>query len=258
MEQLSCDQKLVLSGAGISPRFRNEMLELCDAEKPNILIDFSAKTTQKKYENGRERMDRFFENSGVTVKRLQNSIHDTKTESERAELIDEADIFLVLGGSTRAAYQKWQKLNMSEQILKRVRGGEMVAAGTSAGAMIWFEKGYSDSQKAEVDEGEWWDYEVVESTGFIPAWITAHHSDIDEFNRSRSEGFTRTLEENTDQWELAIGIDVFAGLVCHDGLARSVDLRSKKSTESTHDIHLYYPDLPITGQLLPNGESVRL
>jgi len=169
---------------------------------------------------------------------LQNSFNEVVNKDVLDERIAEADILCVGGGSTQRTLTNWNELEVRETILDRVKEGSLVASGGSAGAMIWFDRGYSDGDQYIKTEGQKWDYKMVDGLGLIPAWITAHHSDVDSFGRLRSERYLRTLRHNSAEWDTAFGLDRAAALVCMGSLATIISLEREGDTPG-HTVHRY-------------------
>ena len=144
---------------------------------------------------------------------------------------------------------------LADHLVERVRTGDFIATGGSAGAMIWFTQGYSDSMMYEVPSGDPWEYVMSGGAGLFKSWVTAHHSDIDDQGRSRTEGF-RTLLENSAGWEKAIGLDTAAALVCINGIA-TVKNVSAESKPATHDVYLYN-SFNMKPLVLQDGDTIAL
>jgi cyanophycinase-like exopeptidase len=231
--------KMVITGGMASRVYFDELCELAGTDQPKIIIDMSPRVTQSQYDTTRQMFTEGFERLKLPSPLwMQDSITDPLTADKVVSAMDEADSLLVSGGATKYAYEKWQAAGVTELIHERVREGGIVAAGGSAGAMIWFAQGYTDSMQYVVDEGEHWDYGVTEASGFFPSWATAHYTDIDSFGRDRSLGFATFLAEHDGAWERAIGIDTGAALVCKGGIARIKDVTMPQRRENT-DVYLF-------------------
>lgn len=244
--------KLVLSGGNGRRPFFEAIFELCGTDQPRCVIDLSAKTNNDTYTEARKSWSWALDKHGVPpAEWLQTDFTSDPDVTITNKLLERADVLLVAGGSTRRAYKQWQKSGILEPITMAVSSGSVVAAGGSAGAMIWFENGYSDSDQFEVADGEVWDYSLVEGANMIDGWVTAHHSDIDGFGRLRSVGFAKSLSSHQGEWRRAFGIDTNAALVCHNGLMRAIDLSSQESS-GPHDVYMYIPNSsePV---ILPNS-----
>lgn len=233
--------RMVLSGGNARRPFFDAVFELCGTEKPHILIDLSAKVDSARFDESRKIWKWAFDKLNLPNPTwLQDAFTDEIRPETVSNQLDSADVLLVSGGSTRRAVRAWQEAGITSTIVEHVVAGDVVAAGGSTGAMIWFNEGFSDSNKFEVTEGEQWDYEMVASTGIISAWVNPHHSDVDEFGRLRSEKFEETLAERKTEWNRAFGIDSNAALYCEKGRMRAINLSSPDVT-GPHNVYMYVP-----------------
>lgn len=234
---MTSQEKLALSGGVISKPLFDVAFDLSGADKPRVLVDLNPSTTEAAFCRNQTGLNAFFKKNGITsYDWLRPSFEEIPGATEAADKIEAADILCVLGGSTRRLYQKWHELGVAGRISERVAEGSLVGCGGSAGAMIWFAAGYSDSNQYEVGEGEKWEYVLVPGMETLPAWVTAHHGDTDAFGRLRSVGFQNSLRNHAGEWKWAVGLDSAAALVCTGGLARAVYLRepSKSATDTAH------------------------
>ena len=187
---------------------------------------------------------------------LQNSITDPLTKESLERGLDQADVLLVTGGATKQAYEKWRANDIMDDILGRVKSGDIVAAGGSAGAMIWFSQGYSDSLMYDVPEGDPWDYVLAQGSGLFKSWVTAHHTDIDNQGRDRCQGFIDALQTHQGNWEQAVGIDTGAALICLNGIATVKDISIPKKPVD-HDVYIYGAELG-KPRILTQGDTIDL
>jgi cyanophycinase-like exopeptidase len=250
MEKISQkkDAKLLLSGALVSRLFFDTMIELSGSEQPNILIDTSAKARLGAFADTKGRFDGHFDTLKLSPPTYLEAENAHKSLSAKQDQINNADILLTLGGSTQRIYENWKSLGLDMQIIDRVTRGKLVAAGASAGSMIWFNNGFSDSMAEEVEEDEYWDYMKSDGLELLPYVVTAHHSDPDEHGRARDGEFKRFLDDSrrVGEWQQAIGIDTCAGLLCADGLLRVVDLKKNASNPDElpgAEVYVYTNDI---------------
>jgi hypothetical protein len=232
--------KLVLSGGNARHPFFESVFDVSENEQPRCVIDLSAKTSRSIFEQAQKvwRWSLDKHNLPEPVW-LQDDFDEPLGRDKTARLLDSADVLLVSGGSTKRAYQAWQTSNVAALLLNKVVNGDVVAAGGSTGAMIWFTKGYSDSKQFDVGDNDYWDYELVDSNNLIPAWVNVHHSDLDKFGRYRNKGFADTLRSRDGEWGSALGIDTNAALICRNGVARVKDLSSPE-LQGPHNVYLYH------------------
>lgn len=249
--------KMIITGGYASSVYFDVIRELTGKEDPVIAFDTSPRVTQENYNSTRKA----FTDAFVRLKLpepiwLQDDVSQPLTPNSLARGLEKADALLVTGGATKHAYEKWQAAGITHHIIERVINGDIVAAGGSAGAMIWFSQGYSDSMMYEVAEGSDWNYIVTPGVGLFRSWVTAHHTDTDTLGKNRREGFIAVLEENSGQWEQAIGLDTGAALVCSKGIACVKDI-TLPSNPADHNVYVYGSDLaaPV---ILAEGDSLSL
>jgi dipeptidase E len=96
---------------------------------------------------------------------------DRPSKRRTAEMILGADLVYVGGGNTYRMMMLWRKLGV-DRMLRKAAGQGVVMAGTSAGAICWFDSGHSDSRcKPDRD----WDYIRVTGLGWIDATFCPHY-----------------------------------------------------------------------------------
>lgn len=91
------------------------------------------------------------------------------------EKVEKADVIYVGGGDTLYMLEVWQKTGMRELILDAYNRG-VIISGLSAGAICWFEKIYTDSEK--ISGGE---YVVRDGLGVLKGIMTPHFNLREEF-----------------------------------------------------------------------------
>lgn len=232
--------KLVLSGgAGLRPFF-DQMFELAGTGTPQLVVDLSPRTDEAKFLASQNAWRVACEKLGLPDPLwLQKNFDDPLTRPGAESLLEKADVLLVSGGGTRQAYAKWQQAGITRLMVESVVNGEVVAAGGSAGAMIWFREGFSDSPSYDVSDGEYWEYEIIQGAGLFNGCITAHYSDTDAFGRIRSDQFKRALEARPSWPEVTIGLDTYAALTCTNGIAKVHDLSTPQKS-GPHNVYLYH------------------
>lgn len=235
----------MLSGGTICPRFIDLLKEVSGMQKPHVVIDTSARKYPDKFQSIARTYDDLLENNGLPLPEYLQAESNFQSNTLLNTMIDDADVLLVLGGSTQLIHDRWRQRGIAGRIISRVGSGAMAAAGASAGTMIWFKNGYSDSMQQEVRPGSHWNY--MQSDGFeiLPYSATAHHSDVDEHNRPRDIGFRDFLLRQREAGEHvnAVGFDTFAAVVAVEGATRVINLAKDLQDPSHHDkdasIHLY-------------------
>lgn len=254
---ISGNEKLVLSGSAMPTSFFETAVEFSGKNKPNILVDTSPKSTEQEYEKFKGLLYKRLGNAYGRPNWLYRSFGASPSPTHAEDMVGEADVLFVCGGSTRLAIERWRTLGITSQIIQRVTNGNLVGSGTSAGAMVWFENGYSDSNQFDVPEGEYWDYSLVPGVDLLPAWVTAHHSDIDGFDRPRAAGFQQCLEKNSGKWETAVGIDNYAALVCFGGQSWVIDTKLEDTNPAAPtNVYLYENNRAASPQVIPSGSII--
>lgn len=249
--------KLAISGGLAKPPYFESIYELAGTDQPVIAFDMSPSVTQANYDAARTMFTAGFERLGLPDPIwLQTSVTDTLTKDSLERGLENADVLFVNGGATKHGYEKWQAAGLTDDIVERVRSGDIVGAGGSAGAMIWFTHGYSDSMMYEVPDGDHWEYVIAEGAGLFKSWVTAHHTDIDNRGRDRRRGFVETLEQNRGKWNTAIGLDTGAALICFNGIATVKDV-SVPDRPADHDVYIY-DEAAEQPHVLRDGDTISL
>ena len=88
-----------------------------------------------------------------------------------ADAIQWADLIYVGGGNTRRMIASWREHGV-DRLLHQAWEQHKMLCGLSAGAICWFESGFSDSDSFETD-GEW-SFTRVEGLGFVPGLFCPH------------------------------------------------------------------------------------
>ena len=110
---------------------------------------------------------------GSVVKKL-SLIRSSYTEEEVDALIDFADIIFVGGGNTLFMLDTWKKAGLIPKLLKVYEEDSAVLSGVSAGALCWFQWGYTDSEM--FDGREEWSFEMIQpETALLPYAFSPHY-----------------------------------------------------------------------------------
>lgn len=102
--------------------------------------------------------------------------------------INQADIIYVGGGNTLMMMRRWRFLGVDKLLLKASKEGK-VLAGTSAGAICWFQYGHSDSEFYYHPDN--WDWIRVKCLGLLPFTACPHC-----LKEGRMEHFIRMMKRN--------------------------------------------------------------
>lgn len=253
---MSGEERLVLSGSVVNPVFFAKAFELADRAAPRVLLDFSAAPTREAYQYERAIYGEYL--SKICTRPpsfLQDEAGRQKSNRAVGQLLRQADILFVSGGSTRKLLRRWTDYTQ-QAVAEHVQAGDVVGSGTSAGALVWFQTGHSDSRQYEFRPGTSWRYVPIAGLGIIDAWATVHHHDHDAMGRLRSKAFADSLKWQSGEWGQALGISSNAALVCANGLASVLEVKPARRFEPPADITLYRPgQSPVAFR---DGETVPL
>lgn len=176
-----------------------------DLDSTDALNKYALSLTGKKYPHmlfiptASYDAEEYIENIKNYYRELQCSvsvlsiIKKNYSEQEVKAMFKKADIIYVGGGDTEEMLKIWRKRGVDREIQKAYEEGKIMT-GISAGTIIWFKYGFSDSDFFKNPND--WDYKFVEGMGNIPFTVCPHY---DEEGRSQ---FDKRLEE--------IGVDGIA------------------------------------------------
>ena len=129
-----------------------------------------------------------FQKLHCSVKRLSL----TKGEPEAAQIdarLDWADLIYVGGGDTKTMIEVWHRFGLVEKLKEIYAQDRAVLAGLSAGAICWFEAGYSDWESFSGKED--WRFQIVEGMlGFFHGCVCPH------YNEEGRSTFDAAIEES--------------------------------------------------------------
>lgn len=249
--------RMSLSGGMATKAWYESIYQICDTEKPRIAIDSSARVGKKLYDLARERSSELFARYELPDPLWLQTEADELIDKHRLEKgLRGCDALMVLGGSTYDLYERWRNAEVDQHITQAVRSGTIAAVGASAGAMIWFERGCSDSDMFHTPEGLKWEYRDVPGLGLLPGSITAHYSDTDELERKRAEVYADYLSSTSAGKNLALGIDTSAAAVICNGVLTVKDVNAIDETEPAN-IHIFTEGAK-NHQILAPGDSTSL
>jgi len=124
---------------------------------------------------------------GCIVKKL-SIVRTSYTEAEMDELLSWADIIFAGGGDTVYMLEEWKRQGLFGKLSVIFREDRAVLSGVSAGALCWFEMGYTDSDSFLGEEN--WDYRMIEpGFSFYPAVFCPHYGDY------KRKGFDEAFAE---------------------------------------------------------------
>ena len=172
------------------------IVELSHKEIPNVVfIGTAAEDSTNPLTSCKKSFKRVC--PGTVVKKL-SIIRNTYTEAEVDEMLSWADIIYVGPGNTEFMLEKWREYGLFEKLRKIFEDDSAVLSGISAGAICWFEMGYTDSDFfTGADE---WSYRMIHpGFSFFPAVFCPHYGDW------KRGGFDAEAEEEWKQSMLRDG-----------------------------------------------------
>ena len=101
-------------------------------------------------------------------------LRDPEGVKKAPERIAQADIVYVGGGNTRRMMKQWRQLGIDE-CLRRAAEGPGILTGMSAGAICWFEDGFSNTEIKDENGSDI--YALVDGLGLLPGSLCPHFND---------------------------------------------------------------------------------
>jgi len=217
----------------------NEVIELSGKKNPNILYIGTASYDDPGH---RQRQGDQFENLGCEVKSLEVSY---KTDPNMADLFKWADVILVSGGNTFFATRRWQALGVDKLIRKAGTDGKVLTGG-SAGAIVWFDGGHSDSMDPASYKNppgpmlnpnltddqlkRSWSYVRTDGLGMLPGLFCPHYDSTGSNGILRADSFTKTLRSHPGEYGIAL--DNFAAISIENGNYKIVSRANKTGSHT--------------------------
>lgn len=153
---------------GVNLSIYHEIVRLSGKKKPSALFIPTASGDDLSYvANFR---DVFGKQLGCHTESLL-LLKNAPAPADIKKLIRQADIIYVGGGNTLMMMRRWRFLSVDKLLLKAAQEGK-VLAGTSAGAICWFQYGHSDSEFYYHPED--WQWIRVKCLGIIPFTACPH------------------------------------------------------------------------------------
>lgn len=153
---------------GVNLSIYREIIRLSGKKHPSALFIPTASSDDLVYaENFRQVFGRQLGCKTESLFLLKNppAFKDVK------QMIGQADIIYVGGGNTLMMMRRWRFLGIDKLLIKACNEGK-VMAGTSAGAICWFQYGHSDSEFHYHPED--WEWIRVKCLGIIPFTACPH------------------------------------------------------------------------------------
>lgn len=214
----------------------DEVVELSGKAKPRVLYLGTAT-----YDDQAAATDQTanFASKGFFVQALK--VAYTTPSAKFLELsFNLADIVIVSGGNTLFAHDRWVKLGI-DALMRKAMGRGVVLAGGSAGGIVWWDGGHSDSMdpqtyknppgpyvnpnltKHELDQS--WAYVRAPGLGMLPGLFCPHY-DVTEGNGVlRATSFTNTLQHHAG--ETGVAVDNWGALVIDGDTYRVISRKGK-------------------------------
>lgn len=238
-------RKIVAIGGGQAadkPWIRDTIIAMTGKDTPRVLY---IGTPGFDVLSGYQRQAGGFQKLGFPTSML-NLTDLTKVPSaeERSTSIGNADIIVVSGGNTLFAVTRWRRLGVDQLLRKAMERGAVLCGG-SAGAIIWFDGGHSDSLDPETVQltrleksvhvslppeaaatpasiealpaperalyRKEWEFCRVKGLGFLPFFMCPHHDRSQSNGQARADSFDAMLKLNGA--EVGLGIDNDAAIV---------------------------------------------
>ena len=163
-----------------------------------------------------------FKDLGCVVSHL-NLILDDYTDEEIHRMILDEDIIYVGGGDTIRLYHVFRSLHV-DRYLREAYDKGVILSGASAGAMIWFSYGHTDSRAYYTKD---WQYCRIPCLGFVKALLSPH------FAPHRKVLMDKMYEEGESF--PGVALENRTCLVIRDGIA------TPYRDDPNAKVHIYYP-----------------
>ena len=218
--------KIYAAGSGedmmSDPATAREIVDLSEKHAPHVIYLGTATYDAAKPEHHQTK--RFIE-LGCTVTPIKVAHrHPDMSVVERA--MRTADVILVSGGNTLYAVDRWRSLGIDRLIREAGERGAVLAGG-SAGGIVWFDGGHSDSMDPTtyIDPpgpllrqslsksllSKSWAYIRVPGLSLLKGLFCPHYDKIEGNGQLRAKSFTTMMQMHSG--ETGIAIDNWAAIV---------------------------------------------
>ena len=232
--------KIYAAGSGedmmSDPSTAREIVHLAGKATPHLVYLGTATYDAPKSEHHQTK--RFVE-LGCTVTPIKMARHHPDMTAVRREM-EKADIVLVSGGNTLYAVDRWKALGVDRLIHEAGRRGAVLAGG-SAGGIVWFDGGHSDSMdpttyidppgpllKSSLSKdvlSKSWAYIRVPGLSLLPGLFCPHYDKVEGNGELRAKSFTTMMQMHSG--ETGIAIDNWAAIVVEGNKYRVVSRKGK-------------------------------
>lgn len=220
-------------------------LEMTGEQKPNVLVIATPKAKPETFNDAVVNSRRHYEDLGVPVDSLYDVFDKPPSLTEIEHKIGGAALINVSGGDTLRAMERFVAWGATKPLKEAAEAG-VVLTGTSAGAIIWFTQGHSDSLSYRVEQGEPWEYIWVDGLDYQPGVICPHYNTATEGGELRVTNLARMiLNSETPIKEPIYGIDNRAALVVNGHEIASI------TVDPEHRVHIVDPLTGYSTDTLP-------
>jgi dipeptidase E len=201
---------------GETLEIEKKIVELTGKENPQALFIPTASRDSQGYIQVFKQV--YGEKLGCKTSALKLVEENPSQEKVRKKILS-ADLIYVGGGNTKLMLKNWEKHNLGKY-LKQAEQKGTILSGLSAGAVCWFEKAMTDSEKLEKDN---WNYTIEQMLGFIPNTVVCPHYNNPKI-REKFQEYTKKTEKR------ALGIEDCAALIIEDGKYETIKSNPKANT----------------------------
>lgn len=210
-------------------------LEMSGAEKPRVLVIATPKARASTFDEAIVNNIKHYKGLGVDVVALYDVFDKPPSPTEIEHKIGQAALINVCGGDTLRAMERFSEWSVIEPLTDAAKRGA-VLTGTSAGAICWFDRGHSDSLSYRAEEGEPWEYIMVDGLGIQPGLICPHYNTATDGGEPRVTNLARMiLQSETPITEPIYGIDNRAAIVIDGATITSL------TADNDHRVHIVNP-----------------
>lgn len=214
-------RKIWASGSSMPAKSLEEIVQFSGQNNPHV-VNINAASYDSA--SGLATKEKMWTEAGCTFEALEVAWKTPDNEFLQATMAA-ADIISVGGGNTLFLYDRLVKLGLDRLIQEAISRGAVLAGG-SAGGIIGFEGGHSDSMcsttyknppgpllNPEMSrlQNETWAYIRTPALGLLNGLFCPHYDDLQSNGIPRSEDFAHMMQRHTG--ESAVGVDHYAALM---------------------------------------------
>eukprot|EP00457_Paulinella_chromatophora_P005721 gb/GEZN01005738.1/.p1 GENE.gb/GEZN01005738.1/~~gb/GEZN01005738.1/.p1 ORF type:complete len:369 (+),score=38.98 gb/GEZN01005738.1/:53-1108(+) len=220
-----CSRKIYAAGSGQAMMSLSStaagVISLSGKTTPRVLYLGTASYDQ---EDAQQKQTQAFISAGCQVSTLAIAVKN-QSVADMKTAFDSADIVLVSGGNTLYALNRWAVTGVDKLLWEAMKKGTVMSGG-SAGGIVWFDGGHSDSMDPtsyKNPPGPWlnpsmstedlknWAYIRVAGLGMLPGLFGPHYDTTGSNGVVRATDFTTLLQRHSA--EIGLGVDNYAALV---------------------------------------------